>query len=210
MTIQEISDRFDYQFQKSTTGPSLDEYNKSLYLTKSQYAFVTATISSYEYGDAMRQILKPILVTESPTKITSAGPFAGTVFPSATDVLAIVYEVSEFTPVIPLDTNDVHEVLKNPFKQPDKNIAYRVTYDDRFEIIRVPKSDKYSYIYIKEPEPIILLDLPDNLTIKGKFKANSSVFKDSIVVSIIDLAVSSALNDIKQLAPPPQQQGPQQ
>ena len=201
MTIQEISDRFDYQFQKSTTGPSLDEYNKSLYLTKAQLAFVNSTLASYEYGDMVRQILNPLIKVANPTAIAGTGPFTGTRFPADPKVLSIVFEVTELIPVIPLDTNKVHMVLSNPFRQPNKNIAYRITYEDTYEIIRYPKSDKYSYIYVLEPGPIILMDLPTHLSIGGIVAETNSVLSEAALSSIIDMAVALALQDIQQLTP---------
>jgi len=228
MEVQEISDRLDYQLGKLMGGIVLDEYNKSLYLTKAQAVFVSGVLKEYEYGDIMRHMLSPILkkktpkvyhiiadptveVGETPPKDTIKG-FEYREMPEE-NILSIVYEVIDKIPVVPLDTNDIHYTLNNPFRKPDPEIGYRVTYDNKFEVYTSSTVGDYSYIYCQEPQPIILEDLAGafgKLSIGGNTAEATSVLKDTYVHAIIDIAVSMIMADAHKIAPkqaPPQQEG---
>ena len=231
MEVQEISDRLDYQLGKTVSGIVLDEYNKSLYLTKAQFVFITNVLKEYEYGDAMRHILSPLLIEANPTStgvITgqpippvppdvnpTPGPDIGFQYEHSVpeNILAIVFEVLNYIPVVPLDTNDIHYTLHNPFAKPDENIAYRVTYSNKFDLYTTSLVDDYSYIYCQEPDPIILEDLTasfGSLNISGKTTEATSVLADTYIVNIIDIAASMIIDDIQKTTPKSAEPAPKQ
>ena len=219
MEVQEISDRLDYQLGKAIGGLVLDEYNKSLYLTKAQLIFVSNVLKEYEYGDTMRHMLSPLLKPDNPQYYNILANPA--VAPGETppederlgfeyeqtppiNILSIVYEVIDGIPVIPLDTNDIHYTVNNPFREPDENIGYRVTYDNKFDVLTSSLVGDYSYIYCQEPEPIILEDLSmsfGRLKVGGNTTIASSVLLDTYVINIIDIAVSLIVADYGKVAP---------
>ena len=211
MQVQEISNRLDYQLQKFTSGLALDEYAKSLYLTRAQNEFISQVSRVYEYGDAMRHLIGPLLVSAKPSKIYGKTEFNGVAFKQPTDtILKIVYEKIGNIPVIPLDTNDVHFTLDNPFRKPNLKIAYRIMHNGIIEVVSQKKLKDYSYIYIKEPSPIILENLPKPLEIGGLKVETTSVLSDGSMLKVIDVAVALIIKEAKELAPPPPQPQPQQ
>jgi len=211
MTTTEISDRFDYQLNKVASGMTLDEYNKSLYLTKAQMAVITHIAETYEYGEFMRQQLSPVLKSVRPPRTTTPAILSGIVYKKEPiDMLAIVWEIFNGIPVIPLDMNDIHMIIDNPFRKPDSNIAYRLTFEDSFEIVSSSKLKDYMYICIVPPKPIVLEDLPDGLEVSGVTEAQTCEFRDSIVYSIIDMAVAAVVKDMKTTVSPQPQPQPQQ
>ena len=211
MEVQEISDRLDYQLQKFTSGLALDEYVKSLYLTRAQLEYVSQISRAYEYGEELRHLIGPLIKTVEPALIPALGRFKGKLFKNTPDtIIKIVYErIGGDIPVIPLDTNDVHFTLSNPFRSPNNKIAYRIMHDDVIEVVSQKKLKDYLYIYIKEPSPIILENLPKPLKVGGLNTELTSVLSDASMIKIIDVAVALIIKEAKTLAPQPKPQ-PQQ
>tara|TARA_R110000851_G_scaffold87648_1_gene191083 strand:+ start:38360 stop:38983 length:624 start_codon:yes stop_codon:yes gene_type:complete len=207
MTTDELSHQFDTQVWKQKKGLVLDEYAKSLYLTKAQENIVIGLADTYEYTDKIREQLEPLLVVNTITSFTTYTSFFTITWP--TDILTVTYEVlNDVTPTIPLDNNDIHMTLENPFRKPDENISYRVTVGA--EIARlysayVPVS--YTLHYIKQPDPIVLEDLTaTGLTIQGVATPTTSVLNDKLALDIVDLAVILALSDVARFAQQPQKE----
>jgi len=162
MTVKEISDSLDVLL-----GPvKLNEYDKSVYLTQAQEFFVDKILKVYEYGEEIRNILGPLLVTkEEVPQLVTGNKYS---VPLADDIKAIIYEVCDDERVtVPLDWNDIHYTLKNPFREPNEDIALRTTFNGIAYIYAVPSVSKYTYTYCKTPLPIVLEDLPDSLAING-------------------------------------------
>lgn len=213
MITTEISDRLDYLLLKSNGGIVLDEYQKSLYLTSAQMELVELALGKYEYGDRLRHILGPLLVRSSvmPNQVTNTR-FSTSI--KGLSIMSIVWEkYGGVTAVIPLDYNDAHMVFDNPFKKPDENIAYRNIVGDNLTIYTDRGKLNYSYIYCREPRPIVLEDFSSlNLTVGGISTEQTSELSDSMVINVI----AKAAEDIKRgynsmrPQPPAQQQGGQE
>ena len=83
------------------------------------------------------------------------------------------YEANRSIPVIPVKQDDLHELLKNPFKCPSKNRILRidvdgtlVLYTEGSEGFKTIKD--YVVLYIPKPTPIILEGIDDDtLNIEG-------------------------------------------
>lgn len=195
MTASEISARVDSILQRASEGITVDEYKKSVYLTEAQEFFVSDVLSKYEYGDYIRHVLGPVLGNRTVTSFTSvkAGEYIVAGF---TGMKAVLYEVSNtIIETIPLDYNDIHHTMKNPFRKPDGEIVWRTT-ENNIAILRssVPITS-YFYVYCKEITPIVLEDLPTNLDIKGVTTETTSVLPYDSVLQIIDLACKKILED---------------
>ena len=185
MTVQEISNRLDTLLNKSSRGIVLDEYVKSFYLTQVQSSFVERVLKMYEYTDRMRHLIGPLLVTKTPT-ISLDSPDKYKV-DLESGIKQIVYEVVDKDRVtIPLDWNDIHYTIKNPFREPDPSIAYRVTFDKIAYLYAKPRPIKYTYVYCKIPKPIVLQKLPDGLELQGVTDALTSELPDDVILQIIE------------------------
>jgi len=210
MIVQEISDRFDYALKKSVSGLALDEYNKSLYLTKAQLEFVRNIVKVYEYTDEMRHILAPLVQTTT----LNSGNFTQTAdYYTTSDVLnntvlEVVFErLNGSIPLIPLDHNDIHYTINNPFRSPNNKIAYRVTVDDEWRIYTDQTLTAYLYTWVKYPDPIVLEDFTGtDLEISGVVVPTTSELTDDVVIQIISRAVDLSIKDIKNIAAPPAQE----
>ena len=210
MEVPEISDRLDYELQKSSNGLRVDEYVKSLRLTEAQSDIVTQVLSSYEYGDQLRHVLEPLLIPAEvgvnditgPTTGRGCNEFSFNLYER--DILAIVYERFGTVPVIPLDYNDIHMTLTNPFRKPNPKINYRNSTKDKFTIFSNGDKAIYSYIYCKEPDPIILEDYTGtDLTVGGEQALKTSVLPDHVVLKVIELAAQKIVKAIQLVSPPP-------
>lgn len=194
MEIAEISDRLDYLLVKSGGGYTIDEYQKSLFLTSAQMEFVKGSLAMFEYGEGLRHVLGPLISKEN---ITSSHNTKGEYILDVSDkkILGILWEIVGDIPVIPLDFNDKHFVLNNPFRKPDTNIAYRMTMGTNLYLYTTAAVPNYSYIYCKEPDPIILESLLGTagagvpaLTIGGRSTALGSILPDSSLIKVIEMA----------------------
>ncbi len=206
MEVQEISSRLDYALQKAKGGLILDEYTKSIYLTKAQVMFVESVLARYEYGDSLRHVLGRMLVpVEDTTVVATDGDKYS--FDSPLDVKSIVYEIANDTiPVIPLDHNDEHEVTASPFRKPYPDLAYRITGNKIFTIFSSETITKFYYIYCKEPKAIVLETLPSGLKIRTIGTATASELPYDSVLKVIDMAVLEILKDRARLAPAQEQE----
>jgi hypothetical protein len=205
MEVQEISSRLDYALQQAKGGLILDEYQKSLYITKAQVLFVDDVLSKYEYGDTIRHILGPLIVKAEETSFSNEGTDLYGVTPEF-GIKSILYEeVNAQVMTIPLDYNDIHDARVNPFRKPYKKLAYRITGNDILTIFSSEIPTVYKYDYCKEPQAIVLETIPTELAIQGIETETESELPYDSVMKVIDLAVVEILRDIQRLTPPKQE-----
>ena len=200
MTVEEISSRLDEELQRRIGGIIVDEYTKSLYLTKAQSVFVTEVLRNYEYGDEIRHILGKLLKSEKEASFSPGTQGSHTVVLQS-DIKAIVYEsVDDSKPVIPLDWNDIHYTLKNPFREPDDSIAYRVTENNKAYIFSKPAPISYEYVYCEIPKPVVLENLPPGLEIQNVTTETESVLPYDSILTVITLAADLIYKDTMKFA----------
>lgn len=151
MTIQEFSDQFDLLYNNimSNQAPGLDEYEKSVFLTKAQDEIVKSYFNpklnkpqeGFD-GNEKRQIDFSMLlrnVVYSTSDIISGSPditLAGnaTYFQIPEDVLLYINEFVKVTRgssqailnVVPVSYIEYSRLMSKPFKRPLKNQAWRL------------------------------------------------------------------------------------
>lgn len=203
MEAREISDRIDYALSKSGGGIAVDEYSKSLYVTRAQSYVVDKALREYEYGDNIRHILGKLLIekTLGPTDIITTG--VGTIdLPLEPDVKQIVYEVTNTNlETIPMDYNDIHEITRSVFRKPSSEIAYRVTEDNVCKLYTSEAFVNYKYIYCKTPKPIVLEALPLGLAVQGVSTELTSELPYDTVLRVVDVAAQLLFRDKAKFAP---------
>lgn len=214
MTNPEFSIEFDilYNNISSNKAPGLNEYEKSVFLTKAQEQIVTelysgrnTTYNSFEETEEQRRYLNTLVETKvcNKHKNTIQNPFEtvsnnSTLFDLPNDVLFITYESarvnSKEVDVHPVSQDELSKILKNPFRGPSKNRVLRLDIGDNIvELISVNDISSYKIRYIRKPNPIILTDLEDDLSINGVAEESECELDSSLHRTILDRAVALAL-----------------
>ena len=194
MTNSEFSNEFDVLYQNITSNqaPGLDEYEKSVFLTKAQDEIIKSyfdprTNKPQEGFDdsSKRQIDFSMLTTVYSIDAATNHPLydyrsntESVDLPS--DIFMIVNEYvivnrnndDAYLQVIPIRFDEYTKLMSKPYKRPLKWQAWRLLNNDttnKADIIIGPSDRLSTYYlrYIRRPNPIILDNL-DNLTIEGK------------------------------------------
>lgn len=196
MTISEMSDQFDVLYNNITSNQAagLNEYEKSLFLTKAEKEIVKNYFTANSRGNnigqgfddsAKRQADFSVLMkTGTCTSVgtpTSKIDDRSSVYTYPNDVFIVVNETvkvgTAYKQVIPLRYDEYTRLMSKPYKRPLKNQVWRLmnsgTVNDSVatktvEIIAGPEDviSSYSIRYVRTPSPIIVGNL-DGLTIDG-------------------------------------------
>lgn len=210
MTNPEFSIEFDilYNNISSNKAPGLNEYEKSVFLTKSQELIVTelysgrnTTYNSFEETEEQRRYLNSLIWTEECESISNSVNLTSDksyVFSLPYDVMFITYEVATIdgieVPVYPVSQDELSKIIKNPFRGPSKNRVLRLdTTSNLVELISNYPIDNYKIRYVKKPNPIILTSLEDGLSINGTYIESECELDSSLHRVILDRAVALAL-----------------
>lgn len=188
MTAIEFSDQFDVMYNNimSNAAPGLNEYEKSVFLTKAQDEVVKNYFNpkgnKYQEGfdgSAKRQIdFSKLMKSSSISLSTSNTSFdarakVGTL---PADVLVVINEVITLTSggspagtrqVIPITYEEYTRLMSKPYKEPLKNQAWRLitgqTSAATIEVIinnnDIAKSPAYKIRYVRKPNPIVVANL---------------------------------------------------
>lgn len=228
MTREEFSNGFDTMlnsysasanFGEESTKQSiaLDEYEKSLLLTKAQNELVVNLYNgrnpygeSFESTEELRRYLSNLVVEKylKPITNTSGTPLGITstsfFFTLPEDLWFITLESvildngkcrgETYMKVYPTKQDEYLNLKDNPFRGANDRRALRLDLSEgNVEIICKYLITRYYIRYIKKVPPIILTDLPDNLTIEGKREASNCILHEALHQKILDRAVQIAL-----------------
>lgn len=216
MTAEEFSLEFDLMYNNisSNQAPGLTEYEKSLFLTQAQEALVLDIYSgklgsSFESTEEVTDYLSPLVKQVTETKPTTG---------EGLDLMSVFFKIPEDVwfktgekaiisdgsleckgctkrevDVIPVTQDTLYRTKNSPFRGPNERRvlrldsgAYIVELISKYTII------SYTLRYLSKPEPIILKDLTDGLTINNKSKAQTCMLNPAIHRAILSRAVSIA------------------
>jgi hypothetical protein len=94
----------------------------------------------------------------------------------------------------PTTVDEYYNVLNNPFRGPSNNRAIRLDIEDNtVEIISNLDINSYIIRYVSRPNPIILTELPIDLSINGKNQITSCDLNPALHRQILERAVRLAL-----------------
>lgn len=218
MTNQEFSDEFDILINNmsvlGTDNPrQFDEYEKSVVLTEAQETIVKSLYNgnligkSFEETEELRRYLSSLVKDYSPEYTEGTGiTNISTLFTIPKDVWYITYETVSSNDdslgclkgtaleVVPVTQDELHKVIKNPFRGPNKRRVLRLDLENNIvELISKFSIDKYQIRYLAKPTPIILVDLPEGLTIDNINKETECKLNSNLHRIILETAVSIAL-----------------
>ena len=192
-----------------------DEYEKSLFLTKAQELYVINLYSgddkdAFETSEKYRRYLSELIVSaklDKPIDYNNAYSSKSTVFKLPEDILFITLEQASISnkddecldnktlQIIPTRQDELHRVMKNPFRRPNKNKILRLDLGDNLiELVSEYKIKEYWLRYLKKPEPIILEDLPETLKINNKNEAQGCLLNSILHRPILETAINLAFN----------------
>ena len=209
----------DFDNKENLDSLDFNEYEKSIFLTRAQEDIVTSfynglnyTQESFENSEEIRRYLDALVKTvKTSTFITNPNSTLSVnsvlaALPLNTDVWYIVYESVDLedsnlkcnsiqgVSVIPTKHDSLQRILKNPFKRPNERRVLRLDLTGNMvELISKYTISNYTLRYISKPEPIILTNLPNNLTINNVGTKNECKLNPVIHRMILEKAVQFAL-----------------
>lgn len=225
MNTEEFSSEFDtllnsYSIINNLTGNGssieLDEYEKSVFLTKAQEELIiefyngkNSTKDSFEKTEEIRRYLSSLVKTYiTSTKNTSYTGLSNTstFFNLPPDLWFITYESvnlkdenlgckdNKDVVVVPITQDDYYKLINNPFRGPNDRRVLRLDNDNNIvELISKYNIENYLVRYISQPEPIILTDLTDNLSINNISIKTECKLHPALHRAILEYAVKLAL-----------------
>jgi hypothetical protein len=225
MTNKEFSDGFSTLLNSFGITPNitLDEYEKSTFLTNAQEQLIIDIYSgrniiygkSFEQTEEIRRYLSNLVETyETSTKVTGKLGLSqdSVFFEIPQDTWFITYEVAFLkdsrlgcldgieASVVPLPQDDLYRAKDSPFRGPSKDRVLRLDIkSDLAELISKYNVDKYLMRYISQPTPIILVDLPDGLSINGVSTESECELNPVVHRAILERAVQLAIISKTQL-----------
>lgn len=231
MNVEQFSNEFDtlvnayardFVFGEDTSPVDIrvDEYEKSLFLTKAQkelvidyYSGQNAYNLSFEEKEIIREALDALVRTISPDALGDIST-QHLVAPNKkmyfyrlpADLLYIIFEEVKFSSylsgckggntalVVPSTHDEVWHRLQNPFRGPNNKRVLRLNVENNLvELISDYPIGSYLLRYVEEPKPIILTDLPDGLSIEGISARTECALPSILHHKILDVAVRMAL-----------------
>ena len=222
MTTQEFSNQFDTlisaYFAKfgATDVMAFDEYEKSVFLTDAQEETVIELYSgknsfgdSFEKTEETRRLINELIKTyTTKDKVNNQLGISkdSVFFKIPKDVWFITYESvtlndeglgclnGEEIIVSPVVHDDFDKVKDNPFRGPNKKRVLRLDNENSIiELVSKYNIDRYLIRYLSQPNPIILIDLPDNLSINGVSIKSECELNPVIHRIILERAVRKAI-----------------
>ena len=222
MTSQEMSLEFDILYNNiaSNMAPGLDEYEKSVFLTKAQEQLVTAIYDgTFEGSEKLRECINPLVTTveissnDAETSAVKTVSSDSKLFTLPENAWYIVYE--SITPsdtescidgktvtVKPIKVDEYHRIRRNPFRRARKDEALRLNSEGKIELISTYDSYTYKVRFIRRPIPIMIpySDADESLEISGVpyiKEGQDCELLDAIHRAIIETAVSLAITTYK-------------
>lgn len=221
MTNQEFSEEFDILYNNimSNSAPGLDEYEKSVFLTKAQDELIKNYFNpkGNKYGEGMDNSPKRQIDFSSIIEVITLNPTTGNTsfkLPDTLNIMMILNEtitvnrktldgtVSKVLAVLPINYLEYQRLLNKPFKRPLKNQAWRMfTTNKKMEII-VGNNDtitSYTIRYVRKPRAIILCNLINN-SIEGSTTEQTCeldpILHHELLQRAVEIAKATYLGDI--------------
>lgn len=201
MTVDEFITQFDIYYNNiaSNAAPSIDNYEKSVFLTKAQLDIVIELYNgrgipglSFESTEEARLYLRNLTSVHTFTE-----DFDNISLPK--DLMFITFEEVKFKSedsciantrprVVPIRQDYIHSTLNNPFRGPSKNRVLRSDDESTVKLYSLYPLKSYKIHYLRFPQPIILEDLYE-LTIDGKSEVTECELDPVLHKAILDRAV---------------------
>ena len=215
MTTQEFSNEFDILYNNimSNSAPGLNEYEKSVFLTLAQEAFVLDVYngkynensfeSTEEVSDYINTLVRQAQITDSTegNGISKKSVF----YQLPNDLWFITYESvilrddtlncknGQEVIVKPITQDKYYSISKNPFRGANDRRVLRLLSNNKAELISKYRIESYLIRYLSKPEPIILADLSSyGVTINDKTEVTECKLNPAVHRILLNRAVQLA------------------
>lgn len=213
MTNSEFSNEFDilYNNISSNQAPGLDDYEKSVFLTKAQEDIVLAYYTGknesgdyFEGSEEVRQYLYTLVQDIEGSPATSTEEFTGVSDSSKfysldEDYLYILSEyiktdLDKKIKVVPITADQFLKVENNPFRGPSKSRVLRLDISTPTggrvqELVTAENIKVYIARVLRKPRPIIIGTLLGGLKINDSIESEGCELPESLHRKILDRAV---------------------
>lgn len=227
MNHNEFSSEFDILYNNITSNaaPGLNEYEKSVFLTKAQEEIVKNYFNpkGNKYGEGIddspkRQVDFSELIKVDKGTLTPASGMTfdnrAKVYVLPNDVFLVINEAVSTNvgtkQVVPISYAEYTRLMSKPYKEPLKYQAWRIvtTSSDNISAEVIVNSNEtiveYKVRYIRRPKPIILTDLSSqygDLTINGVGTISecelNPIIQPEILQRAVELAKAAYTGDVK-------------
>lgn len=199
MTLEELSNEFDVIVNSYDNSQSLvfNEYEKSIYLTKAQEYIIKDLYRNYEGTEELNSYLKTLIkdktyTIEDSTNIELDYPDNFLYILKEYANINTTCKSNSRVDVLPITQDEYNEVVENPFRG-SKSKVLRLE-ESKIKLITDLPIISYTMTYLSNPSPIILIDLPNGLTINNESKKSTTIeTSESIHREILDKAVQLAI-----------------
>ena len=207
----------DFDTKEILDSIEFNEYEKSYFLTKAQDELVIALYNgrnvsgeSFESTEELRRYLSNLVKEVRLQPITNTSGLVigigsnSKFFTLPQDLWYITYEAvdidgarcSALSPmdVYPVTQDDYNKTKRNPFRGANDRRALRLDLSDGvIEIVCKYIVKDYYVRYLRKPKPIVLVNMPNNLTIDGVGKKSECELHEALHQRILERAVTEAL-----------------
>ena len=207
----------DFDNKEILDSIEFNEYEKSYFLTKAQDELVIALYNgrnvsgeSFESTEELRRYLSNLVKEARLQPITNASGLVigigsnSKFFTLPQDLWYITYEAVDIDgarcnalspmDVYPVTQDDYNKTKRNPFRGANDRRALRLDLSDGvIEIVCRYIVKDYYVRYLRKPKPIVLEDMPNNLTIDGVGKKSECELHEALHQRILERAVTEAL-----------------
>ena len=199
MTLEELSNEFDVIINSYDNSQSLvfNEYEKSIYLTKAQEYIIKDLYRNYEGTEELNSYLKTLIKDktypiEDSTNIELDYPDNFLYILKEYANINTTCKSNNRVDVLPITQDEYNEIVGNPFRG-SKSKVLRLE-ENKIKLITDLPIISYTMTYLSNPSPIILVDLPNGLTINNESKKSTTIeTSESIHREILDKAVQLAI-----------------
>ena len=218
MTNEEFNNEFDIYYNNiaSNQSPGLDEYEKSVILTKAQEEVVLSLYGgksnlniSFDNTEEAKRYLSNLVrtcVLNPRESMWCSGKLScdsyNFVLPN--DIWFIVYESAHLEDdsllgqssnaiVVPVSQDDYYRTINSPYRGPNHRRVLRLDVkDNSVELVSKYNIKNYTVRYLSRPDPIILIDLPEGLSINGREASSECRLNSALHRKILEVAVEIA------------------
>ena len=207
----------DFDNKEVLDSIEFNEYEKSYFLTKAQDELVIALYNgrnasgeSFESTEELRRYLSNLVKEARLQPITNTSGLVigigsnSKFFTLPQDLWYITYETVDIdgarcNALSPMDVysvtqDDYNKTKRNPFRGANDRRALRLDLSDGvIEIVCKYIVKDYYVRYLRKPKPIVLEDMPNNLTIDGVGKKSECELHEALHQRILERAVTEAL-----------------